>query len=74
MITKATIIAGRRMQQLAIDRADYAGYAKLYKSRGDVSFSYKCLNHCKVIKARQRDWANRIIMDDVSFLALPKQK
>jgi hypothetical protein len=50
MITKSTSIAGEYLQQLAIDRADYAGYAKLYKSRGDVSFSGKCLNHCKVIQ------------------------
>ena len=72
MITKSTSIAGEYLQQLAIDRADYAEYAKLYKSRGDVSFSGKCLNHCKVIKNRQRDWANRIITGDVSFLAFPK--
>ena len=70
MLTKATSIAGRHMQQLTIDRADCAGYAKHFKSRGDKSFAGKCLNLCRVNKARQRDWANLIL----TGLALPKQK
>ena len=70
MLTKATSIAGRHMQQLAIDRTDWAVSAKKFKSRGDKRFAGICLNQCKVNKARQRDWANRII----TGLALPKQK
>ena len=70
MITEATSIAGRHMQQLAIDRADWAVSAKQFKTRGDKQYFGKCLNQCKVTKTRQRDWANRII----TGLALPKQK
>ena len=70
MITKATSIAGKHLQQLAIDRADWAVSAKKFKSRGDKRYMGICLNQCKVNKNRQRDWANRII----TGLALPKQK
>ena len=68
MITQANSIAGRHMQQLAIDRADWATSAKKFKSRGDKRYAGICLNQCKVNKARQRDWANRIL----TGLALPK--
>ena len=70
MFTKATSIAGSHMQQLAIDRTDWAVSAKQFKSRGDKRYMGVCLNQCKVVKARQRDWANRIL----TGLALPKQK
>ena len=70
MLTKATSIAGRHMQQLAIDRTDWAVSAKQFKRRGDKRYVGICLNQCKVNKARQRDWANRII----TGLALPKEK
>ena len=61
MITKATSIAGKHLQQLAIDRADWAVSAKKFKSRGDKRYMGICLNQCKVNKARQRDWAKRMI-------------
>ena len=70
MITKAHSIAGRHMQQLAADRADWALSAIQFKSRGDRRYFGISLNQCKVNKARQRDWANRIL----TGLALPKQK
>ena len=68
MITKATSPAAAHLQQLAIDRADWATSAKKFKSRGDNRFFGICLNQCKVVKTRQRDWANRII----TGLAFPK--